>query len=133
MTNPFVIRATRRSLNRERGLTLIEIIVALIIFSVIMAFLLGKVFAMGGQAKAEATRLKLTDLKSNIYLFQMRSNALPQSLDQAGVTKEQTSDAWGNPVAYRIVDGRSYELKSLGADGKDGGQGADADIIVTGP
>jgi general secretion pathway protein G len=133
MTNQLVSRAAQRGLNRERGLTLIEIIVVLIILSVLMAFLLGKVFAMGDQAKAEATRLKLTDLKSNIYLFQMRSNALPQTLDQAGVTKEQTSDAWGNPVTYRIVDGRSYEVKSLGADGKDGGQGADADIIVTGP
>lgn len=118
----------------ERGLTLIEIIVVLIILSVLMAFLMGRVFTMGDAAKAETTRVKMTDLKSQIYLFQMRNNTLPQTLEQAGVAKDQMSDAWGLPVQYKALDnGRAYELRSLGADGRDGGSGPDEDILVKGP
>lgn len=126
---------TRRGAHAaERGLTLIEIIVVLIILSVLMAFLLGRVFTMGDTAKAETTRVKMTDLKSGIYLYQMRNNTLPQNLEQAGISKDQLTDAWGQPIQYRALDnGRAYELRSVGADGKEGGEGVDADISVKGP
>jgi hypothetical protein len=39
-------------------------------------------------------------------------------------------DAWGHPFRYRMpgTQGRRYDLGSLGADGRDGGTGADADL-----
>lgn len=41
-------------------------------------------------------------------------------------------DAWGTAVLYaRDTDG-GYSIRSLGADGKEGGEGANADLIVTG-
>jgi general secretion pathway protein G len=116
----------------ERGLTLVEIIVVLMMIGIIGAFVGGKVFKAGDKAKAELTRAKLNSLKEPIYMFQMRSNTLPSDLKTAEA--EDTKDAWGREVQYRIVDsGRSYELKSLGGDGREGGSGADADIVVTGP
>lgn len=118
-------------LNNERGLTLIEIIVVLMMVGIIGAFIGGKVFKAGDKAKAELTRAKLNSLKEPIYIFQMRNSALPQSLAQAEA--DDTKDAWGREVQYRVLDGRGYELRSLGGDGRDGGSGADADIIVTGP
>lgn len=115
----------------ERGLTLIEIIVVLMMVGIIGAFIGGKVFKAGDKAKAELTRAKLNSLKEPIYIFQMRNSTLPQTLAQAEA--EDTKDAWGKEVQYRVIDGRGYELRSLGGDGRDGGSGADADIIVTGP
>lgn len=118
----------------ERGLTLVEIIVVLVILAVLMSWLGGKLFSMGASAKADVTRLKLQGLKQNIYLYQMRNNQLPQDLKSAGASDADLNDAWGNPVQYRALDGnRSYELKSLGADGRDGGSGADEDITLKGP
>jgi general secretion pathway protein G len=115
----------------ERGLTLIEIIVVLMMVGIIGAFIGGKVFKAGDKAKAELTRAKLNSLKEPIYIYQMRNSALPQSLAQAEA--EDTKDAWGREVQYRVMDGRGYEIRSLGGDGRDGGSGPDADIVVTGP
>lgn len=115
----------------QRGLTLIEIIVVLMMVGIIGAFIGGKVFKAGDKAKAELTRAKINSLKEPIYIFQMRNSALPQSLAQAEA--DDTKDAWGRDIQYRVMDGRAYELRSLGGDGKDGGTGADADITVTGP
>ena len=116
----------------ERGLTLIEIMVVLLLIGAVFAFVGGRVFKAGDKAKAELTRAKLASLKEPIYMYQMRNNQLPQDLRAADA--EDTKDSWGREVVYRALDGgRSYELKSLGADGRDGGSGADADIIVTGP
>jgi general secretion pathway protein G len=115
----------------QRGLTLIEIIVVLMMVGIIGAFIGGKVFKAGDKAKAELTRAKINSLKEPIYIFQMRNSTLPQSLAQAEA--DDTKDAWGRDIQFRVMDGRSYELRSLGGDGKDGGTGADADIVVTGP
>lgn len=116
----------------EKGLTLVEIIVVLMMIGIIGAFVGGKVFKAGDKAKAELTRAKLNSLKEPIYMFQMRNNTLPSDLKTAEA--EDTKDAWGREVQYRIIEsGRSYELRSQGADGRDGGSGADADIVVTGP
>jgi general secretion pathway protein G len=123
--------APHRSSTAERGLTLIEIIVVLMMVGIIGAFIGGKVFKAGDKAKAELTRAKLNSLKEPIYIFQMRNSTLPQSLAQAEA--DDTKDAWGKEVQYRVMDGRGYELRSLGGDGRDGGSGADADIVVTGP
>jgi general secretion pathway protein G len=115
----------------QRGLTLIEIIVVLMMVGIIGAFIGSKVFKAGDKAKAELTRAKINSLKEPIYIFQMRNSTLPQSLAQAEA--DDTKDAWGRDIQFRVMDGRGYELRSLGGDGKDGGTGADADIVVTGP
>ena len=37
-------------------------------------------------------------------------------------------DGWGGPFRYLSVNGKDYEIISLGADGADGGTDLDADI-----
>jgi general secretion pathway protein G len=116
----------------ERGLTLVEIMVVLLLIGAVFAFVGGRVFKAGDKAKAELTRAKLASIKEPIYMYQMRNNQLPSDLRAAEA--DDTKDSWGREIQYRALDGgRSYELKSLGADGRDGGSGADADIVITGP
>jgi len=126
------LKAKHRACSAQAGLTLVEIIVVLMMIGIIGAFVGGKVFKAGDKAKAELTRAKLNSLKEPIYMFQMRNNTLPADLKTAEA--EDSKDAWGREVQYRVGDnGRSYELRSLGADGREGGSGADADVTVTGP
>jgi len=37
-------------------------------------------------------------------------------------------DSWDSPFSYVSVNGKNYEIISLGADGVDGGTDLDADI-----
>jgi general secretion pathway protein G len=120
-----------RSAN-QMGLTLIEIIVVLMLVGIIGSFVTGRVFSAGDKAKAQLTRTKMNQMQGDINMYQLANNALPSNLAAADVT--DATDAWGRDVSYRVTNGgRSYELKSLGADGKDGGTGGSADIVVTGP
>jgi len=118
--------------SNERGLTLIEILVVLGIIGLVLGFLVKNVFNMGESAKASLSKTKLEAIKGPLYLYQLQNNTLPQ--DIKSLSAVDTEDAWGKPVQYKILDGgRSYELKSLGADGREGGSDANADIIVKGP
>ena len=56
--------------------------------------------------------------------------ALPQNFRAGGYIKDLPTDPWGRPYQY-VTPGRSgqaFDIFSLGADGKPGGEGNDADI-----
>lgn len=114
--------------NSQRGMTLLEILVVLAIIGLVLTFLTKSIFSMGDSAKASLSKTKLEAIKGPLYLYQLQNNTLPQDLKS--LTAVDTEDAWGKPIQYRVLDGgRSYELKSLGSDGREGGD----DIIVKGP
>lgn len=46
--------------------------------------------------------------------------------------KDIPSDPWGRVWSYRRQDSKSYELISLGADGRLGGSGQDLDFVHSG-
>lgn len=131
----------------EKGLTLVEIIVVLIILSIVGTFLMGNVLNAGDKAKLMTTKLKMTQLKGAIDTYQLMHNSLPNRIDdlmrcdeKAGTscfpvaTQEQIVDAWGTTFTYSIETGtRRYKITSLGADGKQGGSNFDGDISESGP
>lgn len=118
----------------EKGLTLVEIIIVLIILALVMSFLTKNLFKASSQAKAELSSQMLARLKEPLLMYQLKNNTLPGDLGAAGVSDDDLMDAFGTRIQYRLLDGgRSYELKSLGADGKDGGSGPDQDIVLKGP
>jgi general secretion pathway protein G len=124
----------RSTLQSERGLTLVEIIIVLIILALVMSFLTKNLFKASNQAKSQLSEQMLQRLKEPLLMYQLKNNTLPPDISNAGVDESDMKDSFGNKIQYRMLDGgRAYELKSLGADGKDGGSGADADIIVKGP
>jgi general secretion pathway protein G len=134
-------------LHGERGLTLVEIVVVLIILGLVMTFVGGKVLGAGDKAKADLTQLKMKEVAASIEQYQLRYNGLPPSLTgltqctaETGegcvpITKEDSlKDAWGGAFIYSLENnGRSYRIKTLGADGREGGQGVDFDASITGP
>ena len=141
------MRKIARGKYSEAGLTLVEIMVVLIILGIVMTFLGGRLFGAGDKAKRKLTELKISQIGSYIEQYQLQYNALPQSIDDLARCNERTGsdcvpimkeedlkDAWGNPLGYTLEEGgRRYRIKSLGADGKEGGEGVDADPFGTGP
>jgi len=137
----------RRLIRSESGLTLVEIIVVLIILGLVMTFVGGKIFTAGEGAKVKLTSLKMKEVSSNIHTYQLQNNQLPPTLTAITTcgpdssegcitlaTADTLKDAWGNAFQYNLEnDGRSFRLKSFGADGREGGSGTDGDIVQTGP
>ncbi len=132
-------------MSSSAGLTLVEIMVVLVILGVVMATVGSKIFGAGDKAKSQLTKLKLEQLKSDIEQYQLRYNSLPSNLDDLSRCTENTGpgclpisnqdsivDAWAQPFIYS-VSGRAYEIRSLGADGRDGGEAANYDISIKGP
>ncbi len=56
-------------------------------------------------------------------------NPQPKNWNKDGYLKRLPVDAWGNPYQYLSPGTKgAYDLYSFGADGKEGGTDADADI-----
>ena len=131
----------------EAGFTLVEIIVVIVIIGILMTTFGGKVFGSADRAKADLTRTKMQGVKQSIDEFRLRYNKVPNSFDDltsctdltgSGCTplindKKELEDTWGTPLRYEKSGDRAYRIISLGADGKSGGTGVEADITVEGP
>lgn len=131
----------------ERGLTLVEIMVVLIILGVVGAVIIGKLTGAGDKAKAQLNLTKMQDLKNAIGMYQLRYNSLPPNLDAlihgtsensnmflSVANPEQLKDVWGQPFQYALKEnGRSYVIKSTGSDMQEGGSDAAQDVTLEGP
>ena len=134
-TNPFFKTARRAA---RRGLTLIEIMVVIALLGV-----LGTVIVVNlagtleeGKAKAAETQMRSIDsaLMNYAVMNGMKYPTTAEGLEKAKKkfkNEKVPTDPWGNAYIYRSPathGSAKYELISLGADGKEGGEDADADI-----
>ena len=133
---------------QQKGLTLVEIIVVLVILASLMYFLTGSLFKQADGARVKVSEMQLEKLRSAVNQYRLMNNSLPSSLQALVSCAAQTSgkpcipvaqeedlkDAWGTPIIYNVDgSGRTFRVKSLGADAKDGGSGVDGDISKEGP
>jgi general secretion pathway protein G len=139
----------RRPLRRERGMTLIEILVVLVLIGIVLGIVGGNFIGKGEKAKADAAKIEIGQIGQTLDLYKLEIGRYPTTQEglqaliaaPAGVTnwngpywKKSTvpKDPWGNEYKY-VSPGQSapYEIVSLGADGKEGGDGANKDILST--
>ena len=138
--------AKRASQKRSRGMTLIEILVVLVLIGIVTGIVAGNFIQRGEKAKRDAARIEIGQIGQTLDLFKLEIGRYPSQQEglqalitaPAGVTnwngpywKRDTlpKDPWGNPYVY-VFPGQhgAYDLISYGADGKEGGDGADKDI-----
>jgi hypothetical protein len=73
----------------------------------------------------------LIDAARKVEAYRGRNRRPPAGLDAVFAGGAVPVDPWGRPLAYRVFrGGRSYEIASFGADGEEGGEGADADLVI---
>ena len=131
---------------RQRGFTLIELMVVLVIIGVLAALIVPNVLDRTDDARATAAKTDINNLMQALKLYKLDNQRYPsaeQGLD-ALVKKPGSgtvpsnwrpyldklpADPWGRPYQY-IYPGVKGELDvfSLGADGQAGGDGKNADI-----
>lgn len=130
------------------GFTLLEILVVLVILGLLAAVVAGpQIFRQLGAAKSEAAKLQLDRIGGSLDLYRLdvgrypsQAEGLAALVDQpAGVARwngpylkkrESLTDPWGRPFGFRIPGQHGeYDLWSTGADGIEGGEGENRDIV----
>ncbi|QJR12713.1 Type II secretion system protein G [Usitatibacter rugosus] len=131
-----------------RGFTLLELVIVLIILGTIMAFLAPRIFGNVGKANQALAKAKMEQLSGQLEILRLEVGRYPNASEglkalvdkPAGMdkwngpyVKDQTTlkDPWGNDFRYNQPgrDNRPFEIVTLGADGKEGGEGEDKDLV----
>ncbi len=137
-------------MNRKRkAFTIIELLAVAMIIALLAVFVVPRAFRGLGKAKQDIARGKMAIVEQAIAQFQYDCGRLPTGSEGlealltaprdvedkwAGPYLKQSEilDPWGRPYLYiepGTINVGSYDLVSLGADGVEGGEGENADIV----
>lgn len=133
-----------------RGFTLIEVLVVVFILAILAAIVGPKVLGRTDDAKIAEAKLQIKNLETALKLYKLdndfyptteqglealiskpKTEPIPKKYKEEGYLekKKVPKDPWGNPFIYTSPSSHGdFDIVSYGADGKEGGEGKDADI-----
>jgi general secretion pathway protein G len=134
--------------NRQSGFTLIEIMVVVVILAVLGALVVPKILENVDKARVTRAQSDIRAIETALDLYRLDNFKYPtteqglqalvkQPADPTitnyragGYLPSLPKDPWNNLYMYASpgTDGRDYDITSYGRDGKQGGEGYDADI-----
>jgi general secretion pathway protein G len=132
---------------KQRGFTLLELLVVVVIIGLLAAFVAPKYFSQIGKSQTQITKAQIEAFDKALDQYRIDTSHYP-STEQGLVAlnvqpaneplwrgpylkKNVPTDPWGNAFVYRMpstTPGREYDLISYGKDGQAGGTGDDTDI-----
>jgi len=134
----------------NKGFTLLEIIVVVFILGLLAAIVAPKIIGRTDDARIAEAKVQIKNFETALKLFKLdnafypsteqglaalveqpTTGQIPQKYRAGGYLEQRQipADPWGNPYIY-ISPGLhgDFDIVSLGADAKEGGEGKDADI-----
>ena len=119
----------------ERGLTLMEVLVVLAILGVFTLIAVPRISRILSSTKNRAAAEEMRIIESTLFLYHTEKNIYPESIstladDGFFKTREILKDPWGREYEYRCPgQNGDYDIICYGADGVEGGEGDNADIV----
>jgi general secretion pathway protein G len=134
---------------RAPGFTLLEMLVVMVIIGLLAGLVGPRLFGKVDSSKVQTARTQIKMLKSAIGIMQLDIGVLPPPeqglkwLSDAPPNEPLRSqwkgpyidgklplDPWGNPFVFQVPGqgGQPFAILSYGADGREGGEGLNADI-----
>ena len=137
-------------MNNNKGFTLLEIIVVVFILSLLVAIVAPRIIGRTDDARIAQAKVQIKNFETALKLFKLDNGfypstehgiealvekptvgQIPQKYREEGYLEQKRIplDPWGNPYIY-ISPGvyGDFDIICYGADGKEGGEGKNADI-----
>lgn len=130
---------------RATGMSLLELVVVIVLIGGVLAVVGGKIVSNKKLAEARLAVTALNSLAAQIDQYKSDVGDYPENLEQLTsapgnapgwlgpyASAKDLKDPWQNPIDYRRPgeDEAPFQLVSLGADGKTGGDGVNKDIVA---
>jgi general secretion pathway protein G len=120
----------------EEGFTLVELMVVIVIIGLLATVVVINVMPASDRASVTKARADLATLEQGVEMYRLANLGYPsgdqglQALVQGGQVRRLPNDPWGNAYRYAAPgrQGQPFEIYSLGADGREGGEGENADL-----
>lgn len=138
----------RRIRHDERGFTLIEIMVVVVILGILAGIVVPRLLDHPEEARRTKAAVQIRSLEEALGLYKLDNGAFPSTEQgllalvskpevgriparyrEGGYLKKVPADPWDNPYVYLSpgVHG-DHDIISYGADGEPGGEGKNADV-----
>ncbi len=131
---------------KRAGFTLVELMVVIVIIGLLATVVAINVLPSQDRAMVGKARADISVLEQAIETYRLDNLAFPDDLQalvappaglarperyrQGGYVRRLPEDPWGHPYQYRRpgAHGGQFDVYSFGADGREGGEGDDADL-----
>lgn len=147
---PTGFQNARSDTDSQRGFSLIEIMVVLVIIGLLVAIVAPNVLDKADEARVQKVHADFKSIELALKMYKLdnfnyptteqglqalvkkpTTDPIPHNWKSSGYLSELPIDPWGNPYQYLSpaeFGTGDYDIYTLGADGVTGGEGQNADI-----
>jgi general secretion pathway protein G len=133
-----------KKLKPQQGFSLMELLIVMVILGMLAAVVGPTLWNKLGGAQRDTAKTQISNIEVALDSYRLDMFKYPSSLEDLITNTSSDSkwqgpylrkglpkDPWGNEYQYRKPgrEGRDFDLYSYGADGQEGGDNENADIV----